>query len=240
MSEIRKNYFVKFIFRCVVLVTCAVLCFAKPDVYNVIDGINFFKTLSPLHILWFVWMIDMFMQIIPAKSHIALGSKKLFANHFKPIKEKPNRDALKKYIISTTKSAYLIFIVWCAMLAVVGALYYLDIINKIWLFMISVAFYVCDLICVLFWCPFRLILKNRCCTTCRIFNWDHIMMFSPIIFLGGFYAISLVVMAFITWGVWELSVLLHPERFWSGSNEALKCSQCTDKLCTQYCNKLKQ
>lgn len=34
-------------------------------------------------------------------------------------------------------------------------------------------------------------------------------------------------------------VLLYPERFWDGSNEALKCSACTDKLCTQYCRKLR-
>lgn len=32
----------------------------------------------------------------------------------------------------------------------------------------------------------------------------------------------------------------HPERFWEHSNEALRCSNCTDKLCTQYCQKLRK
>ena len=78
------------------------------------------------------------------------------------------------------------------MIAGIGALYYSGVLDRANLFMISVLFYVCDLICVLIWCPFRLIMKNRCCTTCRIFNWDHLMMFSPLIFLDGFFTRSLV------------------------------------------------
>ena len=33
---------------------------------------------------------------------------------------------------------------------------------------------------------------------------------------------------------------MYPERFWDKSNAALKCSECTDKLCTQYCQKLRK
>ena len=120
---------------------------------------------------------------------------------------------------------------------IIGILYYNDVINQIGLFIISVFFYVCDLICVLVWCPFRLIMKNKCCTTCRIFNWDHLMMFSPLIFCGGFFAISLVIIAFLAWLIWELSILRYPERFAEMTNIALRCSKCTDKLCTQYCKK---
>jgi len=40
--------------------------------------------------------------------------------------------------------------------------------------------------------------------------------------------------------IWELCVLLYPERFWEKSNAALKCSECTDKLCIQYCQKLRR
>jgi hypothetical protein len=65
------------------------------------------------------------------------------------------------------------------------------------------------------------------------------MMFSPLIYMGGFFAVSLVTLAFGAWLVWELFVLLYPERFWEHSNTALKCSECTDKLCTQYCQKLR-
>ena len=225
--------------RCLIFIICAVLCFVSPKSFEVLEGMQFFEGLSLLHILWFIWVADMFLQIIPVKNKIALGSQKLFANRFRPILEKVNTKALKEYIVNTSKAAYKVMILWCLLVGAIGAVYYAGWIDKKVLFMISVCFYVCDLICVLIWCPFRLIMKNKCCTTCRIFNWDHLMMFSPLIFAGGFYALSLVVLSVTAWLVWELCVLLYPERFWEKSNVALKCSECTDKLCTQYCQKLR-
>ena len=238
MSKTRKRYFIRLIGRIIIFILCLIMCF-KPKFYNILDGMNFFNKFHPLHILWIVWLVDMILQIIPIKNKVALGSQKLFKNRFKPIKKQINIKTLKKYIINTTKSAYKVFIIWVLLIIAIGILYYHGIINKVWLFMISVFFYVCDLICVLIWCPFRLIMKNKCCTTCRIFNWDHIMMFSPLIFMGGFYSISLVVMAVLAWAIWELCVLLFPERFCEITNDALKCKNCTDKLCTQYCQKLR-
>lgn len=239
MSATRKRYFARLVGRCLIFVLCVLLCLFRPGDFAVLDGMNFFKTLSPLHLLWLVWVADMFLQIIPIRNKVPLGSQKLFANRFRPIREKINYEALRNYIVSTTKVAYKVFILWCALIAVIGILYYSGVIDKMNLFMISVLFYVCDLICMLIWCPFRLIMKNRCCTTCRIFNWDHLMMFSPLIYMGGFYAGSLVLMAAVAWLVWELCVMMYPERFWDQSNAALKCSECTDKLCTQYCRKLR-
>ena len=204
-----------------------------------LNGMNFFETLSPLHLLWAIWVVDMFLQIVPIKNKVPVGSQKLFANHFRPIRDKINHEALRSYIVATTKAAYKVFILWCLLIVGIGLLYYWGIIDKIALFMISVLFYVCDLICVLIWCPFRLIMKNRCCTTCRIFNWDHLMMFSPLIFTNGFFTVSLVMMSVIAWLVWELCVMMYPERFWDHSNAALQCAECTDKLCTQYCHKLR-
>lgn len=238
MSDTRKRYVIRLILRIIIFISCLIMCF-KPDFYNILNGMNFFKEFHILHVLWFIWVVDMFLQIIPVKNKVALGSQKLFANRFKPIRDKVNYKALKTYIKNTTASAYKVMIIWILLIVGIGLLYYFNIINKVWLFMISVFFYVCDLICVLIWCPFRLIMKNKCCTTCRIFNWDQLMMFSPLIFVGGFYSLSLVVLAVLAWGVWELAVLLFPERFSEITNVALRCSSCTDKLCTQYCQKLR-
>ncbi len=240
MSETRRRYFARLIARIGIFMACLITCFISPQTFEILDGNNFFKAFSPFHILWLVWMADMVFQILPIKSKIALGSQKLFANRFRPIREKINYKALKNHVISTTHSAYMVMLIWMLLVAVIGVLYYINVINNLWLFMISVFFYVCDLICVLIWCPFRLIMKNKCCTTCRIFNWDHLMMFSPLIFLGGFFAVSLVVMAFVAWLVWELCVMIYPERFCEMTNLSLKCSECTDKLCTQYCQKLRK
>ena len=200
---------------------------------------NFFREFSVLHLLWLVWVADMLQQIIPLKNKVPLGSMKLFENRFRPIRDRINYEALRSYIITTTRAAYKVFLIWCGLIAVIGVLYWKGLLDVTGLFMISVFFYVCDLICVLIWCPFRLMMKNRCCTTCRIFNWDHLMMFSPLIFAGGFFCLSLVILAAIAWLIWELCVMLYPERFWEMTNRSLKCSECTDKLCTQYCQKLK-
>ena len=239
MSETRKKYFIRLYCRIVIFIACLIMCF-KPNFYDILDGMNFFKEFHILHILWIVYFIDIIQQIIPIKNKIALGSQKLFKNRYRPNNKLISLQKVKDYVIKTTKSAYKVFIIWTLLILVIGVLYYLGIINKKVIFMISIFFYVCDLICVLIWCPFRLIMKNKCCTTCRIFNWDHLMMFSPLIFIGGFYSLSLVVFSVLAWLVWEICVMLYPERFCEITNDALKCTECTDKLCTQYCQKLKR
>ena len=74
-------------------------------------------------------------------------------------------------------------------------------------------------------------MRTRCCTTCRIFNWDHLMMFSPMIFMGGFYAVSLICLAFLAWLVWEVCIMLYPERFWDKSNAATSCAPSIVRSC---------
>ena len=240
MSETRKRYILRLVLRCLVFIACAVMCFTAPEEFEILEGLNFFREASVLHLLWLVWVADMFLQIVPIRNKVPLGSMKLFKNRFKPIRDRINYEALRSYIITTTKAAYKVFLIWVALILVLGVLHWRGILNDMGLFMVSVCFYVCDLICVLVWCPFRLLMRTRCCTTCRIFNWDHLMMFSPLIWAGGFYAVSLVVLAFLAWLVWELCIMMYPERFWDKSNAALKCSECTDKLCTQYCQKLRK
>lgn len=238
-SKLRKRYIARLVGRIFVLILSLALFIWYPGAFEVLDGSGFFRAFSPFHLLWVIWLVDMIYQLIPVKDHIPLGSQKLFRQRFLPIREKINYPDLKEYIVSTTKAAGKVMWLWVLLLAVIGVLYFFNVIDKKILLLISITFYVCDLICVLIWCPFRLILKNRCCTTCRIFNWDHLMMFSPLIFVGGFFALSLFAISLVVVLVWELSIYIYPERFWEYSNEALKCSNCTDKLCTQYCQKLR-
>ena len=240
MSNIRKKYMMRLVLRCLIFSLWILLFIFHPVEFEILKKWNFFSRFSVFHLLWAVWVADMIMQLVPVKEKVPLGSQKHFRQRFRPIREKINYQALRQYVITTTKAAYKVMLLWIALLTVIGILYYNEIIDDVVLFLISAAFYVCDLICVLIWCPFRLILKNRCCTTCRIFNWDHLMMFTPMIFIKGFYSYSLLLLAFAVWLIWELCVMIYPERFWEKSNEALRCSECTDKLCTQYCQKLRR
>lgn len=240
VSDLRKRYIARLVGRCFIFLASILILIMAPEEYDILYGMNFFDGFSIFHILWGIWVIDMVCQLFPIPAKIALGSQKVFQMRFQPIRNKINRDALKQYIVSTTKAAYKVMGLWIALIAVIGILYFSGVIDRKILFLFTTCFYVCDLICVLIWCPFRLLLKNKCCTTCRIFNWDHLMMFSPVFFVGSFYTLSLATLALIAWLVWELCVLIFPERFWEFSNEALQCANCTDKLCTQYCQKLRK
>ena len=238
MSQTRKAYFVRLAGRILTLAICAGMLAFEPKQFDVLEGNAFFDQLTWLHLLWGIWVFDMIEQLIPIKKHVPLGSQKLFAVRFRPMLERVSVQALKQYIINTTRTAFWVLLLWCGLIAAIGFAHSAGILNDAALFLIAVVFYVCDLICVLIWCPFRLIMKNKCCTTCRIFNWDHLMMFSPLVFVGGFYAWSLLALAAAAWILWEACVALYPERFWEQTNSALKCVNCTDKLCTQYCRKL--
>jgi len=240
MSQIRKIYFGRLIGRILILILCFGFYFLKPEIFAPIEGLRFFDAFSILHLLWLIWMADMLAQLFPIKRRLSIGSLKMFRQHFRPIREKIGRKALKTHIANAGLGAFKVLIVWTALIAVIGALHASGILSSTHLFLITVVFYVCDLICVLIWCPFRLMMKNRCCTTCRIFNWDHLMMFSPLIFTPSFFCTSLLLTSAAVFIVWELCILLYPERFFEQTNAALQCANCTDKLCTQYCQKLRK
>ena len=261
MSRLRKIYFAKLVFRVIILGCIIGLYITNPIEFDIILRWNFFDHFSPLHILYAIWLYDMINQLIPKSKHIALGSQKLFKYRFRDIteglktqtdklketlKEETNRlkqlnyEKLREYVINTTKKAYKVFAIWISLIVMIGILYFTHIISHKEIFIISTLFFVCDLICVLIWCPFRLLLGNKCCTTCRIFNWDHLMMFLPFVFIPGIFTTSILLLSIAIWLVWEIYMMIHPERFWQTTNVSLRCSECTDKLCTQYCKKLRK
>lgn len=234
MSKVRKAYTARLLGRCVIFALCLLLFFHCPQELETLQGENFFRGFSVLHILWGIWMTDMIFQLFPAKAAIALGSHKVFSKYFKPGERMHDRQALKSYMAGAAKGAGRVFALWFALTVFIGVLYERGILKDSFLFLTSGFFYVCDLVCVVIICPFRLIMGNRCCTTCRIFNWDHLMMFAPMVYIKGFYSLSLFFTALAVWIVWEINAAKYPERFWEGSNKALQCSECGDKLCPLY------
>ena len=83
MSETRKVYIGRLIGRCVIFVICLFMYLFRRDFFTVLDGMNFFKEFSLLHLLWGVWVVDMTLQIIPIKNKVPLGSQKFFSSRFK-------------------------------------------------------------------------------------------------------------------------------------------------------------
>jgi hypothetical protein len=93
-------------------------------------------------------------------------------------------------------------------------------------------YFVFDMICVVLWCTLQLVLmRNRCCTTCQIFNWDGIMTVTPLLAVGCWFSWILILLATVVLVRWEFAFLRHPERFDERTNASLQCANCTDKLC---------
>ena len=231
-SPMRKSYILRFVGRALVLLAAVALYVLHPQSFSILEGMNFFRKFSILHLLWGLWVLDMALQMIPSRRFIALGSQKQFGRYFQSAPRSPDKEALQGFIKSSNRSAAVILALWVALVLVLGGLHLLGILDRGILVLISAVFYVCDLICVLFWCPFRvLFMKNRCCTTCRIFNWDHLMMFVHLLFVPSFFTLSLGIASVLIFLVWEVKFHRHPEWFWDRSNRALRCISCTDRLC---------
>lgn len=93
-------------------------------------------------------------------------------------------------------------------------------------------YFLFDMICVVLWCPLQLVLmRNRCCTTCQIFNWDGIMTVTPLLLIPCWFSWVLIAQALVVLVRWELAFARHPERFDERTNASLLCVNCKDKLC---------
>jgi len=232
IRDLRGRYLARFGFRVGVLLLTVVLYFAAPRSFDAMKGAGFFQRFSWLHLLWLYWIVDMVHQLVPTRRALALGSLKQFRHFYRPIKEKLQHVELRGIFRKGRLDSWKVLGIWTLLVAGIGVLWTVGILKEKELLLVSVAFFVLDMTFVLFWCPFRTwILKTRCCTTCRIFNWGHLMMFSPLLFVPGFFAVSLFGLSAVVFLVWEARFLLYPERFFEETNEALRCANCTDPLC---------
>lgn len=231
VSVMLRKYRLRLAFRVLTAVVTVWVLLADRSAFRVLTGWGFWQRLSPLHLLWLIWMGDMVLQLIPTRQVMALGSQKQFGRWYRPAAGW-DAGALADYVRKSDRGANKVLVSWVAVTIILGVLRSTEVFGPEELLLTSVFFYVCDLICVVVWCPFRtFLMKNRCCTTCRIFNWDHMMMFVPFLFVPGFYGWTLAGLAAVVAVVWEVQWRRHPERFWEGSNQALRCANCTDRLC---------
>ena len=143
----------------------------------------------------------------------------------------------KEKLLNTKKSnnlrALFTFILYFGALTLVGLVYLsYDFLEDIHLYLLFLLINVADYFCILFWCPFKsLILKNTCCYTCRITNWDRFMKSYILIFIPNIFTITLVVISFMIFLIWEYTHQIYPERFYSISNDVLRCNSCNETLC---------
>ena len=226
LSKIMKMHYWKLTYRSLLFLSALILY-----IYNWINHTGssfsgFDKNKFVLAVIWIIYAVEMILRFIPS-SFESMGCQKQFKKNYHPTdipKEKAE--------LLTPIRTFTVVAAWVALNGAIGALYYTHIIDEGILLLVSLAYSVCDLICILFFCPFQTwFMKNRCCCTCRIYNWDFAMMFTPLIFVKTFFAQSLVFLSLALLIRWEYLVHRHPEYFSIKTNNSLSCSECQEKLC---------
>ena len=225
-----KKYISKLIFRICLFGFVLYFYLFDKELLDIV-GIRNIDSMRPLIIVWLILVFEMLAQIKPT-SKITMGCLKQFSSKYSPPEESYDELELFKNVQEMNISAIKVLLSWLLLNALVGIAYLLDIIGQAELILITMFYYVSDLICITIWCPFQsFIMKNRCCVNCRIFNWGHFMMHTPMMFIRSFYSWSLFFLSILVLIRWELTYLKYPERFWEGSNTAIRCSECEGSLC---------
>ncbi len=177
-----------------------------------------------LTIAWAIFVVEMVLRFFPSRFE-SPGCQKQFERNFV-------KSGSTDIVIEDNNAAILVALVWIVFNALFGALHMARILDDGIMILLCSAYSVCDMICILFFCPFQTwFLKNKCCSTCRIYNWDYAMMFTPLFFVQKTYTWSLLVLSIALLVRWEITFFRHPERFSERTNEYLRCRNCTERLC---------
>lgn len=235
MTDMFKRYLLKFAVRLFIFIATLIAYITQKEVlygfmtHEFTFGIAKYG-ISPLHVLWLVFMVMMITHLFPNKK-LSMALKKNKEENYIEVPGYLEHELLK-FVQDQNIKAWMVMLVWLCFNAVWGVLYLFDILDNADLLMITVFYFLCDYICILFFCPFQTyIMKNKCCVNCRIYDWGHFMMFTPMLFIKNFFSWSLFFTSLVVLIHWEIVYAKHPQRFWSGSNQTLRCATCKDKTC---------
>ena len=226
-----KKYMARLVARIGIFLTIFYFYLFHHDTIAAFVDFKLFGKFTPLHLLWIVLMAGMILHLLP-RSKITMSGRKSRPNTYVEPEEGYSRLELLEYVQQANIRAWKVMLVWICFNAVFGILYLKGIIGEAELIMLTIFYFLSDLVCMMIFCPFqRFFMKNRCCVNCRIFDWGHFMMYTPMVFIASFFSWSLFFTACVVLVRWEITYAMHPERFWKGSNATLRCENCQDKIC---------
>ena len=174
-----------------------------------------------------IFSVEILLRFFPSRLE-SMGCQKHFKQNYIPRCDTGRKELRRRSLKLITP----VLLSWIALNGAIYALYFTGIIDWGFMVLISLAYSICDMICILFFCPFQSwMMHNKCCGSCRIYNWDFIMMFTPLLFFREPYAMVLVGLSLLLLLRWELGAWFTPERYFEDSNACLSCSNCTEHLC---------
>ena len=226
LSKISTMHYCKLVFRSGLLLAAAAL-YISNRINNTGSLFGGYES-NPLllNVIWLVFVVEMLLRFFPSSME-SMGCQKQFKRNYRPTGADLSLGRLR-----SARSTFAVAAAWFALNGAIGALYFAHIIDEGILLLISLAYSVCDMICILFFCPFQTwFMKNKCCGSCRIYNWDFAMMFTPLVFIKNAYAWTLLGLALLLLAQWEYLIHRYPERFSEATNCSLSCGRCQEKLC---------
>lgn len=248
-------YFVRFVLRAIIFIAMTFFTVYEIVSGNQIFGISriidsnyytdgfsadgFWHGFSPLHIVWTIMMLYMISHLIDFK-FVSKGSTKKFAKEYtKSDRNNPEVIRLTKKFYQ--KGAILTGLAYGALNLVIFIFYMIDTYSEYKIFgghggqliiIVQMFFYLSDFICIIFFCPFqKWFMHNKCCKTCRIYDWGAIMIQVSMFYIPNFYATSLALLSLIVFIRWEITYYRHPERFIEYTNCSLSCKDCNEEWC---------
>ena len=178
-----------------------------------------------LTVTFAIFAFEMILRFFPSRYESPGSQKQFLQNYIK--------SGDTNIEVQDNNAVMLVALVWIIFNGIIGAFHMLGVLDDGIMILLCSAYSVCDMICILFFCPFQTwMLKNKCCGTCRIYNWDYAMMFTPLFFVQKQYTWGLLVLSIALMIRWEITFYRHPERFAENTNEYLRCANCREKLCT--------
>ena len=224
ISTVSMIHYIRLIYRSVlfVLLLISYIRFRLFSDASIIESAE--KMPVIIIVTWAVFVIEMVMRLFPSK-YESPGCQKQFARNY-------IKSGRTDIVIPDNNGTVLVALIWVVFNGLFGALHMSGIFDDGIMILLCSAYSICDIVCILFFCPFQTwFLKNKCCSTCRIYNWDYAMMFTPLFFVRKSYTWSLLVLSVALLIRWEVTFYLHPERFSEKTNDYLQCKNCTEKLC---------
>ncbi len=230
LTHMMRRYLMRLFFRLMVFLTVFFFYITdKAHIWSILTT-TFLPGISPLRVLWLIFMVIMVQHLFPDETR-SMALRKQERQYFQQEKEYSQLE-LHRFVQRQNIRAWRVMLIWLSANAVFGTLYLFHILDAADLMMLTVFFFLCDYICILFFCPFQsFVMKNRCCINCRIYDWGHFMMFTPMLFIPNFFSWSLFFTSVVVLIHWEIRYAKYPERFWYGSNKVLQCANCQDKTC---------
>ena len=227
-----KDSYKQLFFNGAVVVVAGLFAIFRPDLLTAFFTYPVF-VLNVYHILWFLTVLILVKRMVPAFSR-KMSSGKIFRRFYREVdRVAPRRDEIYRRLKKNTDSGALrSALYWLLLLADIGLWRMVGMLSDTWIYIIVLFFVFMDQFCVMIFCPFRWLMKSKCCSTCRIDNWGYLMAFSPLIYIRSFWTWSIVALSIAIVVQWEYLYYRYPERFFETHNASLMCRNCTT-ACTR-------